>query len=1364
MDKALRNTLRNVVTQCRKLLEEAVGEVLQGQFGIHADGKVEDASRLILSDEDLRYRDEVVAHLDHIRASGLKAKDAAEQLIREAAFTHLNRLCAYKMMTARGLIDDPVGKGLKSRGFMFYLADHSADEALYGGAKEDVAFRHYLDFLNEQLSADIGVLFSKKDLATRLFPPHRVLVKVLDQINSDELASVWAEDETIGWVYQYFTPKEIRDSARKESRAPRNSYELAFRNQFYTPRYVVAFLVDNTLGRLWYEMRKGETSLKKKLQYLVRRPTEIFLSDGEEQPNNNESGLSQLSNEELLKQQVYIKHREKKDPREIKILDPACGSGHFLLYCFEVLQTIYDEAYDDAQLGPALRSEYPTNDEFKCAIPRLILENNLHGIDIDLRSTQISALALWLRAQRAYRELGIEKDLKLHIRKTNVACAEPMPGEHELLEEFLKAVYPPFLADVVRVVFDNMKLAGEAGSLLRIDEKISGAISQAKKHWRAIPQQQQLALFRKEKLSDGKQGQLFDLSGITDDEFWNEAEARVLESLNEYAQSVVGNGQGLRRRLFAQDATQGFAFVDISQKRFDVILMNPPFGEASRTSKTYIDANYPNTKGDLLANFIERTLQLSLPTALIGAISSRTCFYLRTFESLREKVLSRDGQVCYMVDLGDGVLEAMVETAMYTIRPQRKERESTVFVRCLLEEDKSAYIVKAVDHFSEGQIDENIFLIQTEDFSRLSASPYCYWISRGTIELLSKFPRLEGNVGSVRVGLQTGKDSRFLRLIWEVPAKQIAVTSNRDFNNDDFVRNIRSSFQNGKRWAFYSKTDTAAPWISPLTLVVDWDRDGKALKEFIRAGGDSPSRSVRSETLYFLPGFSYMLRSTRLVPCIIPSGVIPTAGRSQVYPAKGEEISLLGLCASNVVSAVLRFSGGKFAWPVFQASMIQNIPVAELPHSLVSQLSKRIEKEFDLRRSGFEGHEPFLEFIRPALLDANARPSTSWNLLSLLGADLESEIGSAYNLSTSQLTEVERDIREAIAFRETRESGPSFDEEDEADESTDIESVDDSSPARAQGLVSYLMGSLFGRWDIRIAGDVSLVPKRLKPFDPLPPCPLGTLVGVDGLPATKGGIVSERWLRNRPDAISLPALNSTDIATISDSDYPIEISWDGLLPDDPTHDEDILASMSQALEKIVGDMSTALEEEVIANLSFKSLRDYLRKASNGGFWMDHVKRYSKSRRKAPIYWYLRSSKGNYGLWLYYHRLDKDIYHKARVHYVEPKLRLEENNLAQLRQRKGTVGTTGREAKQLEKELEKQESFISELHAFNDKLKRVADLNLEPDLNDGVVLNIAVLHELVPWTEAKKYWKELLEGKYEWSTIAKQLCERGLVKQ
>ncbi|MBE9015171.1 hypothetical protein IQ272_03210 [Chroococcidiopsidales cyanobacterium LEGE 13417] len=213
--------------------------------------------------------------------------------------------------------------------------------------------------------------------------------------------------------------------------------------------------------------------------------------------------------------------------------------------------------------------------------------------------------------------------------------------------------------------------------------------------------------------------------------------------------------------------------------------------------------------------------------------------------------------------------------------------------------------------------------------------------------------------------------------------------------------------------------------------------------------------------------------------------------------------------------------------------------------------------------------------------------------------------------------------------------------------------------------------------------------------------------------------------------------------------YPIQIDWNGILVDDPDHPDDIIRRVRDVLEVIWGDKSEAIEKEAYEILKVKELRDYFRKPGNGGFWSDHIKRYSKSRRKAPIYWLLQSAKKNYAIWIYYHRLDKDILFKALVNYVEPKLRLEESNLQQLRSQKTAAGTAGM-VKQLEKQIDRQESLISELQDFQDKLRRVANLNLEPDLNDGVVLNIAPLWELVPWNEAKKYWLELTANKYEWS--------------
>ena len=288
----------------------------------------------------------------------------------------------------------------------------------------------------------------------------------------------------------------------------------------------------------------------------------------------------------------------------------------------------------------------------------------------------------------------------------------------------------------------------------------------------------------------------------------------------------------------------------------------------------------------------------------------------------------------------------------------------------------------------------------------------------------------------------------------------------------------------------------------------------------------------------------------------------------------------------------------------------------------------------------------------------------------------------------------------------------------------------------SSSLIDFVVGSIFGRWDIRYLIGERQSRQSLElpdPFAPLPICPPGMLQGEDGLP-----------LNENPEG------------------YPLLIEWDGILVDDSDHQDDIIRRIRDLLELIWKDRADAIEKEAYEILGVKNLRDYFRKPGNGGFWDDHIKRYSKSRRKAPIYWLLQSPKKNYALWLYYHRLDKDMLFKALLHYVEPKIRLEESRLDTLRSQQAEAGTSGSVAKKLAKDIDRQEELLSELRDFEDKLRRVANLHLDPDLNDGVVLNIAPLRELVPWKEAKTYWDELLAGKYEWSSIGKQLRERSLV--
>lgn len=489
------------------------------------------------------------------------------------------------------------------------------------------------------------VLFNRLDPATLLWPRRQAFTTLLELLNDPELAAVWQEDETIGWVYQYFNGEDERRQMRAESQAPRNSRELAVRNQFFTPRYVVQFLTDNSLGQLWVEMRQGNTRLAD-LDYLVK--------DSERLP------------------------RPAKDPRDLRLLDPACGSGHFLLYGFGLLAGdpsrglagIYLEAWRAEEqpaseaTGHSLRHDYPTEEALLKAVPELILRHNLHGVDIDPRAAQIAALALWMRAQRGFQEAGIPAAERPPIRRTNVVTAEPMPGDQLLVLEFSSGLEPRVLGELFQQMVEAMQLAGELGSLLRIDRALERAVAEAR-HQFLAEEQLQLPVFEPSTRQLG-----FDLSGISDASFFDSAEERIVTALATYAAQAPA-AMTVRRHLFAEDAAQGIAFIDLIRQRYDVVVMNPPFGAASLAAKREFEAAYPRTKNDLYAAFVERGIELLLPGGYLGAITSRTGFFLSSFQRWREEVLLQEAPPTVFADLGQGVLDsAMVEVAAYCLRKE----------------------------------------------------------------------------------------------------------------------------------------------------------------------------------------------------------------------------------------------------------------------------------------------------------------------------------------------------------------------------------------------------------------------------------------------------------------------------------------------------------------------------------------------------------------------------------------------------------------------------------------------------------------------------------------------------------------------
>lgn len=303
-------------------------------------------------------------------------------------------------------------------------------------------------------------------------------------------------------------------------------------------------------------------------------------------------------------------------------------------------------------------------------------------------------------------------------------------------------------------------------------------------------------------------------------------------------------------------------------------------------------------------------------------------------------------------------------------------------------------------------------------------------------------------------------------------------------------------------------------------------------------------------------------------------------------------------------------------------------------------------------------------------------------------------------------------------------------EVDEADDEQDGPAAADVA-GLASELASWAVGVAFGRFDVRLATGERKSPAEPDPFDPLPVCSPGMLVGEDGLPVA-----------GPPQG------------------YPLGFPRDGILVDDPGDARDLTAAARAAFDVLFGASAEARWDEAAALLDPRGhdLRAWLR----AGFFERHLKLHSKSRRKAPIVWQLGTPSGRYSAWLYAHRLNNDSFFQLQNDVLAPKLAYEERQLTNLVQ-----GSGGSPSARERREIETQEAFIEELRVLLEEVKRVAPI-WRPTLDDGIVLAMAPLWRLVPhklWQrELKKKWSELAAGKYDWAQLAMHLWPERVVPE
>lgn len=692
-----KKVLERFVSSAKNLLMQNVTELLQQYYGIWADGHTIPVEQLANQDTDIVHTARMLRErMNHLLAAlpeteANKERLAVGQLIAEQAFTQLNRFCALRMCEERDLILESVRAGYDSVGFQSY--DAIAQQT---GMPKYNRYKWYLHSIFDELSIELPAVFDRFSPYGLVFPDENTLLKLLDLINDTQLSewydeqngitvNFWMEDETLGWMFQDYNSLEERRKMREESNKPRNSREMAVRNQFFTPEYIVRFLTDNSLGRIWYEMTKGQSRIgEEKCHYMVRRTDET------------------------------IEERAIKEPTKILSLDPTCGSMHFGLYLYEVYEYIYMDAWDNHPELLIPYREIHTRESFHREVPRLILENNIFGCEIDPRALQLAALNLWLRAQRSYGEMGIPAGERPLIRKSNLVLAEAMPGNKRLLKGLMDELDKP-MQRLLTTIWDKMKFVGEAGLLFKMEKEISDDIEYLRKNWSKVNQNRNLKVFDTEE----RRAEVMAANEARrelrhhKDEFFEEITERLQAALQELS-SRLSEEEGYENALFSEDATRGFAFIELCQKRFDCIVMNPPFGEGSEHTSQYLNDNYPAWSKNLVCAFFDRMQEMLDDEGKLGAIFDRTVMIKSSYEAFRRRNLC--GFITACADTGWSVLDASVETStlvlnklcsdvegvfmdVQDVEPDEKDENLSVLIRTYnrCEDAKWIYVAKSVE-------------------------------------------------------------------------------------------------------------------------------------------------------------------------------------------------------------------------------------------------------------------------------------------------------------------------------------------------------------------------------------------------------------------------------------------------------------------------------------------------------------------------------------------------------------------------------------------------------------------------------------------------------------------------------------------
>ncbi|TVT60733.1 MAG: type II restriction endonuclease subunit M [Azoarcus sp. PHD] len=585
----------------------------------------------------------------------------------------------------------------------------------------------------------------------------------------------------------------------------------------------------------------------------------------------------------------------------------------------------------------------------------------------------------------------------------------------------------------------------------------------------------------------------------------------------------------------------------------------------------------------------------------------------------------------------------------------------TTFLRLLTDKDKSSCLAASCTAVRLGEVDTRVFQVEPQSFRSVPGAPFAYWVSEAVRQTFRLFPAFEGGDRTVRQGLATADDFRFVRGWWEVGA-------------------------GGDRWFGFTKGGSFSRFYADIPVTVNWHRDGEEIKAGICKRypylNGNAEFVAKNPQYYFRPGITWPLRGIVYSAQAVPRNCVFSVAGKMAFAPERDLHTWLAIFNSRAFDYLVRLFAGKVGGVQYEAGLIGGIPVADMSGDQSLQLSRLARRGWSIKRRLASIEERSHAFLLPAALRSRIGdfdPQAIDTELASIQAQIDDTAFSLYGFSEAD--------RQAATAQSAGEPAT-----DEANEDEDAEDTEPEAPP-IDALLSWAVGVAFSLFDWRLATGERAAPPEPEPFDPLPAKSPGML----------------------PDGAE-----------------PFH-AHAGILADDQGHPHDL----------------ARLAEEVLARVEV-TVPDDVRRWLQRDFFAFHLQRYSKSRRKAPIYWPLSTTSGSYTLWVYYPSLTSQTLYTAINDFVEPKLKQVGGDVTVLRN-KGSVRT-----RDDEKQFEALQAFELELIELRDTLLKLAP-TYKPSHDDGVQISAAPLWPLFrhkPWQKVlKDTWAKLEKGDYDWAHLA-----------